>query len=155
MMVFAIVVLGVSITLRNPMFRDTLRYSMQGAALIVLFAALFIGTRNVASVHFLEKPILKWMGRMSYGAYLWHLEIGAGVEHLMGIAPQTSPSITAALMALALVALSFGAAWLSYVVFQRPVGALRHRFGAMRPPVEMTLGDAMPEVHQGVQTWSP
>jgi peptidoglycan/LPS O-acetylase OafA/YrhL len=145
--VFAIVVLCASITLRDAMFRDTLRYSMQGMALLILSASLYIGSPNAIGIQLLENPMLKWMGRMSYGAYLWHLEVGSLFERSIGMELRTSPSVTAALLALTLVVLSFGAAWVSFVAFQRPVAALRHRFGAdPRAPIAGALADAMPDV---------
>jgi peptidoglycan/LPS O-acetylase OafA/YrhL len=140
---FALVLLGASVVLRGPMFRDTLRYSVQGAALILLAANLYCNEKPGLATRLLDVPVLKWMGRLSYGAYLWHLEIGSSVEHLLHLPSQSSPSLQAAIEAPGLVALSFGAAWLSYELFQRPVAGLRRRFGAeARPAIILGQGEA-------------
>jgi peptidoglycan/LPS O-acetylase OafA/YrhL len=105
-------------------------------------------------VRLLELPILKWMGRMSYGAYLWHLEVGSSLEHLLHLPAQSSPSLFAAVEALVLVAASFGVAYLSFNLFQRPVLALRHRFGA-ETRTAIAAGDALPRTDAPSEAETP
>jgi peptidoglycan/LPS O-acetylase OafA/YrhL len=141
---FGFVLLGVSVALRDQMFRDTLRYSLQGLALLLIFLSFYASSKPGLGVRLLEWSPLKWMGRMSYGAYLWHLELAGGLALVLHLTPQESPSLTAAIKAPIFCALSFAAAWLSYELFQRPVLALRRRFGAeARKAVDVELADVI------------
>ena len=65
--------LVLSLLIRDADFRETYRYSIQGIAMVVLFYGLF-GTGAGLAIQILELPVLRKMGVLSYGAYLWHLE---------------------------------------------------------------------------------
>lgn len=80
------VLLAGSIVWRDPVFRETLRYSIQGLALAMLVLPLINVARLGWMVRILEWPILRWMGRRSYGAYLWHMAAIALVGLGMGVA---------------------------------------------------------------------
>jgi hypothetical protein len=55
------------------------RYSIQGLALFALIMALILGARLQPLVRLLEWSPIRWMGRLSYGAYLWHFVALAAV----------------------------------------------------------------------------
>jgi peptidoglycan/LPS O-acetylase OafA/YrhL len=65
----------VTFVLRNANFRETVRYSLQGIALIPLFYALL----HVRIVSFakvlLQEPAIVWIGKISYSLYLWHFAV--------------------------------------------------------------------------------
>ncbi len=106
---------------RDETFRQTVRYSLQGAALMVLVFNLYFNPAFGFAVTALELPLLSWLGRLSYPLYLWHYVVIDFWERLLGPSPWTIP--LALLFTLALAALSF------YGI-ERPARALRKRFGA-------------------------
>ncbi len=61
-----------SLAWRDEVFRATGRYSLQGAALFLVVPALVSGPRLAPLVRLLEWAPMRWMGRRSYAAYLWH-----------------------------------------------------------------------------------
>jgi peptidoglycan/LPS O-acetylase OafA/YrhL len=72
-----------SFAIRDPIFRVTLRFSVQGLALMFLFAGLFYRSpRNVCSKVLASKP-LTFVGTISYSLYLWHM-MGHMVAEEMG-----------------------------------------------------------------------
>lgn len=115
---------------RDPVFRETLRYSLQSVALVLIFQGLLPNGRPGITVKLLDLPPLRWMGRMSYGAYLWHLEV-LGLMFLVfpnHQFPSTLPGKLAA--AAGGTTAAFAIAALSYrLVYQNVVG-LRRRFGS-------------------------
>jgi len=107
-----------SFAARNPVFRETLRYSIQSATLFVLIACCLFGRQFDLMRRVLEVPLMLWIGRVSYSLYIWHLAVvstmkwqfagGAGWEWAL-------PSIPAI----------FAVAALSYYVVERPVSRMR------------------------------
>ena len=126
-----------SLLIRDPAFRQTTRYSMQGAGLFccvgwVLFAAWGAPLRRVLSLH----PMLL-IGRWSYSLYLWHWVVLmlAGLilpaTYLAPILHETTPSLLQLLTVVpGLVIVSFIFAATSYHLVERPMLALRRRFGS-------------------------
>jgi peptidoglycan/LPS O-acetylase OafA/YrhL len=126
----AVALLLVSLAIRTPEFRDAIRYSVQGVAITLGITFLFATKHGPAVGRALNIAPLKWMGLMSYGAYLWHMEVGAFIQAWTGLHWYTSPSLAAGISAIVFSAATFGVAWVSYTVLQRPLLALRHRLGA-------------------------
>ena len=62
------------LVVRDDAFRETLRYSLQGMALIPVFMVVILFTDRPV-VRWLEIGWVRWMGRLSYGAYLVHFVI--------------------------------------------------------------------------------
>ncbi|AWN35454.1 acyltransferase family protein [Methylobacterium radiodurans] len=123
-----------SLTIRDPMFRATLRYTLQGVALGLLFVVLYASARGAPLLSVLEWRPLRWIGQVSYGAYLWHfVPLSAGL-YLMDVRSAYALSGAQTLvMCLGGTAATLGLAWLSQILVARPVLGLRHRFGP-RPP---------------------
>lgn len=104
---------------REPLFRETWYFSVQGVALTVLFSA---------AVRFHEWPLFRalnlrpvaFVGVLSYSLYLVHYVFIKAAEQLW---PQLR---FGARIAIALV-LSVGAAWILYSLIERPCTALRRR----------------------------
>jgi peptidoglycan/LPS O-acetylase OafA/YrhL len=123
-------VLLASLFLRDPWFRETIRFSMQGIGLIAVFVSLQSGTAGVVLNPWLDIAPMRWIGRMSYAAYLWHLE----PEHLLArfvdfAALRTSLPGTLLAGAILLTA-TFAAAFLSHLLIYRSFLGLRRRYGS-------------------------
>jgi peptidoglycan/LPS O-acetylase OafA/YrhL len=67
----AFAVLGVCLAVRNDVFRETVRYTLQGIALFVLFTAALQSKGAAARV--LGSAPLRWIALISYTLYLIHL----------------------------------------------------------------------------------
>jgi peptidoglycan/LPS O-acetylase OafA/YrhL len=122
-----------SLALRNEMFRQSLRYTVQGLALLpvvggVLFAPALHCVRALLSGSF-----MRLLGRLSYSLYLWHWVLAACLLQItFGVVEPHSPQGRALLMHATplLLPLSFGVACLSYYGVERPLLRLRRRFGS-------------------------
>lgn len=91
------------------------------AVLLVLPAAFGTGTRAHRG---LESPPARWLGRVSYGIFLWHLVVLSVVMRALGL--DFGGGRFWEVLALTLTA-SILVAWLSWVVVERPAQRLRHR----------------------------
>ena len=78
----------------------------------------------------LEIPAVRWIGRRSYGMYLWHLEVLLLFKFLTGSDIRTYPIVTKILLALVGIGLSCLLSEASNVVFLKPAARLRSRFGS-------------------------
>lgn len=109
-----------SLLVRDPVFRETWRYSLQGVALAAMFAWLVL--RPSWGSRLLSHPVMVYIGRISYSLYLYHWLVLVCVERFLPDAPLP------ARMAV-VCAGSFGAAHLSYRHVERLGQRWRHRFG--------------------------
>lgn len=120
-------VLALTLVIRNPLFRDTLRYSLQGLALMPVILAAVLGSRSSPAIALLNSrwPIL--VGWLSYSLYLWHpaaFELG---KYLTGT---QVPGLMLGWV------LAISAAWLSFNLIEKPMLAIRSRFGSeIRPGI--------------------
>lgn len=94
-----------------------------GFTVFAIAAAFLMGAELLTSQSRLAKalshPILAWIGRISYGLYLWHYPVFKGVRYVR--APWWVQLMTA-------FALSFAIAFLSYFAFERPILRLKKHF---------------------------
>jgi peptidoglycan/LPS O-acetylase OafA/YrhL len=77
----AIVVVLATFLIRNDGFRETLRYTVQGLALVPLFIAA-IHYQESWPVRFLNLPFMRFLGALSYTLYLCHGIIMDFVNHI-------------------------------------------------------------------------
>jgi len=67
-----LMILG-SFIIRDYGFRYTIRFSIQGLALFILFYNLFFTAKFKWAISILEWAPLAWFGTISYALYLWHV----------------------------------------------------------------------------------
>ena len=114
-----------SLLYRDPFFRQTFRYTLQGLALMPLVVAVTVSGVLPWATTILDSAPMRWVGRLSYSLYLWHilafdlaerLVPGTGMRHVLAI--------------LLGWALAIGISMLCYRFVEQPFFALRKRFGS-------------------------
>ena len=115
----------VSLGFRNPVFRETARYTLQGIALWPIFyGAIHLSASPLFS--WLESPPMRWFGRISYTFYLVHF-LAIGLSHTFIARP-----LVANLVAFAVAIAVSLATWF---LVERPLSTLRRRLhDDGRPP---------------------
>ncbi len=122
----AFAVLCLTFILRDPGFRSTLRYSLQGLALMPIF--YYAITRpDLLVFRPLNTPLLRRIGVYSYSAYLVHFVI---MHLLEGQGMGRGDSLGYMVLVMAL---SFGWAALIYEIAERPLKPLRVRLSGHAP----------------------
>lgn len=112
----ALAALAACLLYRDPVFRETFRYSFQGASLFVVFAYV-LSWDNVATKLLATWPIL-WLGRFSYSIYLVHLIILALVDQYL-------PAMNHLESAIIVIIGSIAFAAAMYISVERPSHAAR------------------------------
>lgn len=94
----AVLVLAATLIPRSEVFRETIRYSLQGIALVPLFLAA-VSYPMHPLFRWLNLAGLRWVGRLSYGAYLVHFVI---LEIVWAWLPLPTPAAAAVALVLTL-----------------------------------------------------
>jgi len=105
---------------REPAFRETYRYTLQGIALLPIFY-LAVRRWQWPVFRWLSWRAIRYVGMLSYTLYLVHLVILYSVEYMLPGVPQLVHGLLGA-------ALSVGLAALSYHGMELPLARLRERF---------------------------
>lgn len=117
------VILG-SLLWRDPIFRETWRYSVQAAAVVlILYNLLYsqsVPSRFLARI--LNVPPIVFIGKLSYSLYFWHFFAGT-------FGPADLPTTVIAPLKFAM---SFALAAASYYWLEMPFVAMRERFRAAK-----------------------
>jgi peptidoglycan/LPS O-acetylase OafA/YrhL len=119
----ALGVLLFSLVWRDEGFRWTWRFTLQGAALFLLIGNLLFDPfwRRIVTV--LEHPVPRFLGRISYSLYLYHMLLNAVLLRFMPMASRIQ------FLAVSLV-LSVLVASISYRMLEVPLKPLRRRLGS-------------------------
>jgi len=119
----ALAALLASFLVRSPVFRETLRYTLQGVSLIAVFeCAIRYPTWGFMRV--LNWRLVMHVGVLSYSLYLVHLIVIYTLERRF-----LQPLGSAAVGVMAIV-ISLGLAEAMYQLVERPCARLRHRLHA-------------------------
>jgi peptidoglycan/LPS O-acetylase OafA/YrhL len=113
----ALGILALCVLIRDPGFRETTRYSLQGIALTFIF---------IAAIHFPQWPpfrVLNWrpvafVGLLSYSLYLLHFAVIFAVQRML-------PGLSPLPQGVASFAVSMGLAWAIYILIEKPCARLR------------------------------
>lgn len=121
MLPLALATLLATLSIRVAAFRETLRYTMQGLALIPLFFCAVYSSRYRLISRLLSSRPMKKIGKLSYSLYLWHFPVLLLIQHtrLAGIS-----------FIVANVAIDIILAEVSFRFIERPFFRLRHYFRA-------------------------
>ena len=119
-----LLLLLITLAVRDEAFRESVRYSLQVLALFALVMALILGPRLQPLVRLLEWSPIRWMGRLSYGAYLWHFVALAAVAAAWRAAGIEFEDEAGLALRVAFALTAFAAMWviagLSYALVFRP-----------------------------------
>lgn len=107
----------VSLAIRDPHFRESLRYTLQSASLFLGFAYAISGFNSVSKT--LSNPVIIFFGRISYSLYLWHWLVHVWLGHTFG----KGSNLAYVLMP----PIAVGVAYLSYRYIETPFLELLHR----------------------------
>jgi peptidoglycan/LPS O-acetylase OafA/YrhL len=117
----SVLMLVMTFVYRDPTFRQTLRFTIQGIALIPLFYAVLFVPRFSFAKRVLTIPAMVWIGKLSYSLYLYHFAVLFFVAELWpGAAPIPRTFVN--------LLVTFGAASISYYYIEKPFRKLRDRF---------------------------
>ena len=111
---------------RDAVFRQVLRYSLQGGALLVVVLNLYHFRPVGFAVRMLEWRSVAKIGTLSYALYLWHYPV---LELAQRGLPGGTPMAEATRVVVVLCA-SYAMALFSFRFVEGPFIALRKRFGA-------------------------
>jgi len=112
------VLMVASLLFRDPRFRETIRYSLQGLALYPLFVCAVRNPR-LPGFRLLNHPVLRRIGELSYSLYLLHHVVISGVQRWV-----PAPRVVQGAIALAVAFALSSAVW-RFV--EKPCARLRKR----------------------------
>jgi peptidoglycan/LPS O-acetylase OafA/YrhL len=106
---------------RAPWFRETLRYTLQGLALMPVFV---VAMRDPQWLPFrwLNRRAIRHAGALSYSLYLVH-------DVLIYAVHEALPAVHAAIRGVLALALAFGLAQAMHVFIEKPFARMRKRLG--------------------------
>jgi peptidoglycan/LPS O-acetylase OafA/YrhL len=117
--VLGLLALLLCFVIRNQGFRETVRYSLQGLALMPLFTAVLLDRPNTLSRKVLSAAPIVLIGRLSYSIYLFHLPALTPAEFVFGS--------TYRIGSIAGLIITGTVAYTLLIFVEGPLGKLRHR----------------------------
>jgi peptidoglycan/LPS O-acetylase OafA/YrhL len=118
-----LVAVFLTLVIRNPVFRDTIRYTIQEAAIAVVVGNIVFSPGGLIN-SLLSLSVMTYIGRLSYSLYLYHFGVLVVLDHFFGDYTWRDPWFYLFFVA------SFALAIVSYHLVERPMVALRRRFGS-------------------------
>jgi peptidoglycan/LPS O-acetylase OafA/YrhL len=127
---FGLLILLATFVVRDDGFRETFRYTLQGVALLPLFAAIVTDNPTSLARRTLRSPPFVFIGRLSYSIYLFHLLARTPGEYYFG-SPYRVGSVISGLFLTGAISVTL------FVLIERPIAKLRRR---IRPAPEHSVG---------------
>lgn len=115
-----------TLVLRSDLFRETVRYTLQGMALALMFNRLLFVDSAASRV--LSLPLMSYIGRISYSLYLYHWL-------MLGLVSMLMPGYGVVAKWAVLMPLSFLSAHLSYRYVEQPFLRLGRTLLANKQPL--------------------
>jgi peptidoglycan/LPS O-acetylase OafA/YrhL len=115
-----LLVLIITFSIRTEAFRETIRYSLQGLALMPLFSVILLDQPTTIVRRALSTPVMVLIGKLSYSIYLFHLIARTPAEVVFG-SGYGIESVVSGLVVTALLAYSV------YVFVERPIAKIRRQ----------------------------
>jgi peptidoglycan/LPS O-acetylase OafA/YrhL len=144
--ILAVLALLSTFVIRDDDFRETIRYTIQGIALMPLFTAVLSDSPKTLVRRVLSSPPMVLIGRLSYSIYLFHLMARTPGEVYFGSPFGAGATISGLLLTGAV-------AYAAFIYVERPMARLRHRFRAKAnvPPIVATP-NPLSKVIIGIET---
>ena len=117
----ALAVIAACLIIRNEDFRQTLRYTLQGVALFVIFSYVLQAGGLIRAL--LANELARWIGLLSYTVYLVHMVFIDMIEHLY-------PTMSPALVALVVLVLTGIYSYAMYRLIEKPAANIRKSLSA-------------------------
>lgn len=138
--ILALLALLMTFVIRDENFRETLRYSIQGAALMPFFTAILVEDPNTLVRRVLSSPPMVLIGRLSYSIYLFHLIARTPGEVYFG-SPYRAGTVISGLLLTGLISYTM------FIFVERPIARLRRRLrkrgsSAIRSPTMVALTES-------------
>jgi peptidoglycan/LPS O-acetylase OafA/YrhL len=130
----SLAILAFSFVYRDPAFRETFRYSLQGIALTPIFICA-MRFPNWSVFRWLNGKIIRFVGVLSYSLYLVHHVIIDAILHHVALHP--------ALRGVIALAASLALAYAIYVVIEKPCAKLRKRLSRSAVPLAAPKSTAL------------
>jgi peptidoglycan/LPS O-acetylase OafA/YrhL len=122
-----------SFIFRDPVFRETLRYTLQNAGIALIIFGILFGQRMGFVRHCLSRGPLRAVGIISYSLYLWHVFILYLAHRFL------ESSLVASVVA---ACVSFAIAYVSWFWLENRTAKLRERFGSRTVLNDQTARDS-------------
>ena len=126
--IISILLLIITFGIRDDGFRETIRYSLQGIALMPLFSMVLLDQPTTAIRRVLASPIMVLIGRLSYSIYLFHLLARTPAEVVFG-SPYRIESVVSGLFFTGVLAYTV------YIFVELPIANVRRRLRWKESPI--------------------
>jgi peptidoglycan/LPS O-acetylase OafA/YrhL len=139
--IVALLVLLGTFTIGDQTFRETIRYSLQGIALMPLFSAVLLDQPTTFARRALSTPVMVLIGRLSYSIYLFHLLARTPAEVAFG-SPYQIQSVVSGLFVTGVLA------YMVFIFVELPIANIRRRLRRRETLVHSVPAIGTPESAQ-------